>query len=660
MPAPARPIAAARGPLALAAVVACTAAALAVAGPAAAEPPQDLPGPVTDLAGVLDPAQERAVESALGDVAETSPYQLFVVYVDTFGGLGNEVWAADTASLSGLGRDDILLAVAVEDRRYQVSVQDDIDLTDDELASVERTAIEPALGDDDWAGAATAAAAAYGDVERSRGQGLRTFAERAGVAVAVVLLVLAGYWLVRRRRAAAALDALDDRSARALVAADDAVAASAQEIGFAEARYGTGPVAPFAVALGQARDALAEAFRVRQLLDDDDRDTAAERQAMAEAVLAGCARVDAVIAEQRAAFDQLRALHENAPQDLAAARDEAARTAARAEAGRATTAALTQRFAATALGDVAGAADRAAGGAAAAAERATSGLAVVDTDRVAAVEHAQAAWAQLRHAAADLDALDHRVAELEAAPQAVAATSADIDADLADAARLGSGDPAVATVVEAARAAQARAVDPDQAADPLAVLAALQAAERDLDRLLDPLRAAEAARQHAIERLPQALQIARTRITSATATIARDRSDVGPGARTRLAEAERLATQADAASGTDPVGALRDLRAAAERAEQAERSARSDVDAARRRLEGLAGGSSGGWSGGSSWSWSSGGSGSSRSRSSSRSGRSSSTRRSSSGSSGRSSGARRSSSSSRRSSGGRRGGGGRF
>lgn len=667
MPVPARPSAAARGALALACTVVGTAATLALAGPAAAEPPLDLPGPVTDLAGVLSPAQEQEVEAALDRLDDATPYQLFVVYVDSFDGLGNEQWAADTAAASGLGRDDILLAVAVEDRRYQVSVQDDIDLTDRELTSVEQRAIEPALGDDDWAGAATAAADAYADVPGSRGAGMRTFLAVVGVLALLAALVAGGVWLVRRRRAAAELDALDDSAALALVAADDAVTAAAQEIGFAEARYGTAAVAPFAAALGTGRSALTEAFRVRQLLDDDEPDTAAERRTMSEAVLAGCARVHAVIAEQRSAFDQLRDLHENAPRDLAAARDEAARTTERVEAARVTTAGLTQRFAATALGDVAGAADRAAGGAAAAAAQATSGLAVLDTDRVAAVEHAQTAWAQLRLAAADLDALDQRAAELEAAPRAIAAISAEVDADLADAARLGAGDVAVATVADAARSAQARAAAPEQATDPLAALAGLQAAERDLDRLLDPLRAAEAARQHAIERLPQALQTARTRITSATATIARDRSDVGSAARTRLAEAERLATQADAASGADPVGALRDLRAAAERAEQAERAARSDIAAAQRRRDDAAGfGSSGGWSGGSSsgWSWGSSSSSGSRSRASwsgrSSSGRSSSSRSSSRSSSGRSSGATRSSSSSRRSGGGRRGGGGRF
>lgn len=638
-----------------AALLVAAGTALVAAAPVAAEPPVDLPGPVTDLAGVLTPAQEQQVDDALADLAAGTPYQLFVVYVDTFDGLGNADWAATTAEESGLGRDDILLAVAVEARRYQVSVQDDIALSDAALTRVEQDDIEPALRDDDWAGAAVAAASGY-EREANPPVGAGAVVLRVLLGLAAVGLLVAGvrWWLLRRRaaaRAAQELAELDDRSAQALVAADEAVTTGTQDLGFAEAQLGPEVVGPYAAALAEARTLLADAFRSRRLLDDDEPEPDAQRRTLALAVLDTCARVDALLVAQREAVDALRDLHARAPEDLAAARDEAAALTSRAQAAGSTWQDVAPRYAPSATADVPGAVADATALAAGAAADAEAGLAVLGSDRAAAVVRVRTAREALTRATAVLDSLDQRATDLATAPEAIAAALAEVDADLADAARLGGDDPAVQQAARAARSAAERGRSPEATQDPLAVLAALRQQDVALDAVLDPLREAEAALRHAVERLPQVQAVVRSRLAATRATIDRDRWSVGAGARARLTEAERLSVQGDLAARTDPVAALRVLRAAADLAEQAERAARGDVDAARMRLTGGGGGggltfSSGGWS--SSW-----GSSSRRSSGSSGSSRSSSRRSSSSGRS-------RSSGSSGRSGGGRRGGGGRF
>ncbi|WP_147794812.1 TPM domain-containing protein [Cellulomonas sp. Y8] len=645
-------------------------AVLLAAGPGAAravaDPPLDLPTAVTDPADVLSPADEARVADALAGLAEASPYQLFVVYVDSFDGLGNRAWADATAEASGLGRDDILLAVAVDDRRYQVSVDGDIALTDDALTRVEQDDIEPALRDDDWAGAAVAAAEGY---ERAANPPAGTGTIVLRVLLVLGALALLGYGLarlVRHRRAAARaeeeLDALDERSSRALVATDDAVASAAQEVAFAEAQFGAEAAAPFAAALGQARELLTEAFRSRQLLDDDEHDTEARRTSLAYAVLDACTRVEQVLAAQREPLVALRALHERAPADLAEVRDAATAAAVRTGETGAVWDAIRPRYAPSATADVPGVLADAATLAARAGTEADAGLAVVDTDRAAALAHAREARTALDRAVAVLDALDRRAADLETAPQAIAAVVAEIDADLADARRFDA--PGLAEVVTAAGRARDRAGSAEAGQDPLAVLGALTEAERALDGVLDPLRETEAARAHAQERLPQATATARARIAGVESTIARGRWSIGAATRTRLAEAARLTAQGEAAVTGDPVTALRVLRAAAERAEEAQRAALADIESARRRAEAADDGPS--WSSGGSswsWSWSSGGGGSSgRSGGARRSGGSSGGwsgggRSGSSRSSGRSGGSRSSGS---RSGGGRRGGGGRF
>lgn len=646
---------AARRTRATAALAAVGSAALLVAGPAAgpasAEPPLDLPSTVTDTAGVLSPEDRGRVAEAAHALAEATPYDLFVVFVDSFDGMSNRDWADATAEASGLGRDDILLAVAVGDRRYQVSVDADIALSDDALTRVEQEDIEPALGDDDWAGAAVAAAEGY---ERAANPpaGAGTIAFR--VLLALGVLALLGYGvarLVRTRRAAARaaaeLDALDDRSARALVGADDAVAAAAQEVAFAEAEFGAEAAALFAAALAQARELLAEAFRSRQLLDDDEHDTAVRRSSLAYAVLDGCARVEEALAAQRGPLVELRALHERAPQDLAAARDEATALGVRVAETGTVWDAVRPRYAPAATDDVPGVLADATALAARAGAEADAGLALVDTDRVAAVAHAGEARTALARAAAVLDALDQRARDLETAPQAIAAVVAEIDADLVDAGRFEA--PGLAELVAAARRATGRAQSAEAGQDPLAVLGALREAEQALDGVLDPLRETEAARAHALERLPQATSTARARIAAVEATMARNRWSIGATTRTRLAEAARLTTQGEVAASSDPITALRVLRAAAQRAEEAQRAAQADIAAAARRAaaavsdDGPSWGLGSGGSRRSGSSWSGGGrSGGTRSRSRSGGGRS---------------GGGRSSS---RSGGGRRGGGGRF
>ena len=99
------------------------------------EPVGYLQDEVTDSAGVLGD-REPEVRAALDRLADETELQLFVAFVATFDGVQAAEWADDTAITSDLGRDDLLLAVAVEDRSYWLSVDQDVDLTDGELDTV--------------------------------------------------------------------------------------------------------------------------------------------------------------------------------------------------------------------------------------------------------------------------------------------------------------------------------------------------------------------------------------------------------------------------------------------------------------------------------------------------------------------------------------------
>lgn len=676
------------------ATCALAAAGLLLAGPllgapASAEEPQALRGEVTDVAGVLTEGEERAVQAALDRLADATEYQLFVVYVDTFDDLGSWAWADETAVLSDLGRDDLLLAVAVEDRQYRVSAHDDIGLTSDLLRRVETTDIEPALRDDDWAGAAVAAADGY-----------RAAATGPGVApvLAVVAIpVVAGgvMWVAHRRRTARRVGAADipaaaltaeelERRARAcLVAVDEAVRASEQELGFAQAQFGDEATRTFADVLAHAKATLTAAFGLRATLDEGERETPEQRRSALTEVLRLCDEVDAALDAQTEAFAQLRDLHARAPQWLDELEARAQDGERRLPAARSTLDGLVAVHPAAALASVRENVDGAGALLARAREVVAQARTLLDTDRTAAVGLAHAAEDGLARAFGLLEVLHGARSALAEAPARIDAAVASLSADIADADRLGTQDAGVVDASIAARQVVAAVPEERTAGDPLALLQRLAEAEAALDGVLMPLREHEAAQARARQRLAQVLARVDGTLTAIGRTIEARGADVGSNARMLYGEAQAHVARANQLSETDAVAAL----AAADRAEyeagRSRRAVETDLDRARHSADSWSARTSGfrwdsddddssrgsGWggSGGSSdggW-WSGGSGGSSRSsssRSSSRSrrasggsfGRSSSSRRSSSGSSRRSSSSR--SSSSRRS----KGGGGRF
>ena len=80
-----------------------------------ADAPFALRDRITDRADVLD---EAALQSDLETLEEEHDIQLWVVFVDSFDGRSGDQWVQDTYEESGFGGNDVLLAVAVEDRAY--------------------------------------------------------------------------------------------------------------------------------------------------------------------------------------------------------------------------------------------------------------------------------------------------------------------------------------------------------------------------------------------------------------------------------------------------------------------------------------------------------------------------------------------------------------
>ena len=161
-------------------------AALLIAPTAAAEPPFRLQTQVTDNAGVLSSSDLAEVVQAVDKLYNDKRIQLWVVYVTDFSGQSGLAWAQNTMNASDFG-DDALLAIATEDRAFGFQVPSTVTGGSSALPdNVRRNEIEPALRNNDWAGAAVAAANGLNTSPPATGTGVSGL----GILIALAVLLL--------------------------------------------------------------------------------------------------------------------------------------------------------------------------------------------------------------------------------------------------------------------------------------------------------------------------------------------------------------------------------------------------------------------------------------------------------------------------------------
>ncbi|MBU2602602.1 MAG: TPM domain-containing protein [Actinobacteria bacterium] len=588
--------------------------ALALAGPAAAAQPFRLNDQITDQVDAFR-GREPEVRAALDTLRRGDNVQLWVVYVDSFEGINAKEWTAETARLSDLGLSDMLLAVATGDRAYAYSVDQEFPLSAGQLAEVATNTIEPALAEDDWAGAVVGATAAVsqtlggGQATPSTTSPVEPGSSKGGWVLPWVLLIGVGaaavaglLWRRSRRGRAAQAPAgpvlegapvaetahsalltkeLSQKAARLLVETDDAVKTSEQEVGFGEAQFGADLAAPFAAAVEASKADLAKAFQLQQQLTDaEPEDEATRQKTLLEMIRLADMASDRLDAES-AKFDQFRDLERNAPQLLAALEQKIEALARRLPQSQAILTDMQGTYAPTAVAGVTDNPKQAEerlefsrSHVAAAQADVTAGIAGMAVADLVAAEGATGQAAQL------LDALDRLGSDLAQAADKIRAALEETERDLAEARALSAINLTLAapTTEAAAAVALAReAASPEGGRDPLSALRRLEEADLALERALVNARDAEQKRKRAQASLEQALAAGRSDIAAAEDFIASRRGAIGGRARAELAEATRLYQKALAGQSTDFATALRDAEAADTLAQQALRSAQGDV-----------------------------------------------------------------------------------
>lgn len=572
------------------------------ASTARATPPVDLGSDyVTDAADVLSDEDEDRANARLAATYSETGIDLYVVFVDDFTDPSDRIdWANTTADANGLGDTQYLLAVSTEGRQYFVSSLDTGPLSESAITGIEARVV-PELREGDWAGAIGAAAEGI-EAEHAAPRRNTTIAVVAGAAA--VGVGGAAFGIVRttrKRRGERAererIEQLERESGAALVAADDAVKASAQEVEFARAQFGDAAVAEFSAAVESGRTRLLEAFSLQQRLDDAVVDSAEQQREWLERIVELCASVDDDLDAQADAFQRLRDIERNAPQALAAvaarrAETETAATAASAELER-----LRTIYASDVLSALADAPAQAssllafarerealagqaiASGTAAPApgsEGGGDGAATASGRAALAIREAESAVAQ---AATALQAIMSRGSDLAAVETACAALVAELEGDIAAARTLPDHDGSVGATAAATeqQVALARAELSGSQRRPDRALQALEAANAAIDSAILAGREAERARQLLDANLARAGE----QIRQAQAYIEATRGAVDASARTRLSEAQAAYSRAEASRSSDPHGALREAQRASALAGEAQRTAEWNVSQSR-------------------------------------------------------------------------------
>lgn len=558
---------------------------------------------VIDDANVLG-SSTAEVTDAVNKLRTETGQNLFVIYVDTFTNPTKPGdWVADVANAKGMGSNDSVLAIAVKSRQANLTSNSagKIVSKDQEIYS---KLVSPALAKSDWAGAALGAVTGIENV--AKGKSVTSSGSGAGWWVVGGVAVAGGAtaWALTRRRklatgtpqvatgpdgqpidplAALSIPELRTKSGGLLIAADDAIRSSEQELGFAQAQFGDEAIKPFAADIEAAKEHMSASFKLQQQLDDDIPDTEAEQRAWLGEIIRRCEAVSETLEQHSAEFASLRELEAHAPEAVATLK--AGIDPLRQRIGTATSQLqdLSARYADGALHQIStnisestARLDFAHTAVLTAEAKITEGSLSEAAVAIRAGEDA------VHQATVLLDAIAHADSDLDNARKDLESLVATSAQDLAQArALLANGsNPELAgpaSALESALGAVQAQVSTGRI-DPGSLISAINEGRGPLNDQLNQIRDQQERARRAAEQLQAAVRTAQMKIKGTDEFIRARRGGVGATARTRLAEAQRNLDEALRVASSDPASALAYAEQASSLADQAARQAETDVN----------------------------------------------------------------------------------
>lgn len=401
-------------------------------------------------------------------------------------------------------------------------------------------------------------------------------------AVTAIVRLTRRHALARTRLDRAASADMARTAAISLVRADDLVQSSLDELGYAIAQFGEQAAQGFVAALSTSRKQLRDAFELQQKLDDEIPESDAQRQRWSKQIIALADDTTIRLTEQTNDFDARRGIERDAGLQLEQLARRLERARAKACTGRASLKRLRQTYARGVLVPLANNLERACtelGKAKTASDATAARLAAGSVEPVG--DLLREADVSIFRATGLLDSLEAGEKEVQLARAALGTALAAADRDLADARELRDHHEEADTraglnrVIQPADEVLAQLREPDRLCDPARELAALREAMNGLDIGRSEARNRQLRLENARSALHPAVLASHSQIQLTRSFITGNRARVGAAARTRLAEAERQLSLAEAE--VDPVIALDTVRRAMTYATDADALARYDL-----------------------------------------------------------------------------------
>ena len=362
---------------------------------------------------------------------------------------------------------------------------------------------------------------------------------------------------------------------------DDSLRTAEQEMGFAVAQFGRDAVSEYSTALTRAREALNRSFTIQQQLDDAAPETLEQKRGMYGEIVQLLETADAELDDKAEGFEELRAIEKDAPAVIERLTAERAAAADGPERITAEIARLRETYASPAIDTVEDNADETA-----------SRLEFADLRLVEAREHldagdsgeaavdlheAEQALGQANELVAAVTGLQKTFAEAEKDAREMIA---DLENDIRQAQALEDPEGRLARAITATRSHidTARTNLSGGERTPVIMFEALDQANEQMDSALATARAEEEKRRRTQAQLDQTLRRAAGELHSAETLVNTRRGAVGQSARSYIAQAGQAIGEANALQSSDPAAALAAAKRGLSLAQQATRSARSDVN----------------------------------------------------------------------------------
>ncbi|MGB9034041.1 MAG: TPM domain-containing protein [Paeniglutamicibacter sp.] len=607
-----------------------------LAPPALADSPVQIPPGqfVVDQANVLG-SDASEVEDAVKQLQRDTGQSLYVIYVDTFSNPDDPAaWIEKVAESKNMGTSDMVLAVATQ-QRFGTLVTNDRSELHEFQQDIFNQMVKPELSDDEWAAAALGAVTGIENVSNGKtpdGDEAATGSNGSGsnggsgggtagwlLVGGVVVVGGATAWALTRRKklpaqlpqvatgpdgkpldplASLGIPELRTKAGSLLIAADDAIRSSEQEVGFAQAQFGEDAIKPFAEDIETAKTHMSESFKLQQQLDDEIPDTEEEQRSWLGEIIRRCEAVNETLEQHTEEFASLRELEKNAPEAAASLKARIVPLRQRVGSVQSQLTEFAARYTDSALNQV-------HTNIAEATERLDFADTAVSTAeaKIAAAETAEAAVAvragedAVHQATVLLDAVAHAGDDLDKARTDLESLVSTAAQDLAQGRALvaNGSNPELAGSVAALESAlsSVQAQVGTGRVDPVALLAEVDAGLRPLNEQLNQIRDAQERNRRAADQLQAAIRSAQMKISGTDDFIRARRGGVGATARTRLAEAQRNLEEALRLASSDPVNALSYAEHASALADQAAREAENDVNGFGGGFGGGRGGSNG-------------------------------------------------------------------